>query len=171
MSFADIVLAKTRSANKLLEVEETLYYMYVDVYHVDMKSLPQSTEDFQMYLDLIYTTFKSLPVISLPARFISSEAEKEKKELGYILESGFKLGILNSVLRNNNVSLGIGDVVTTQGIFGSLANLTSFTEFTNPMFVRLIQSVVPKTYTVAMQNLVEWEVEVSDTDVVFRTLV
>ncbi len=171
MSFADIILAKTRTANAMLDTYETLYYMEVDIYHVDMRSLPQPDADFQMYLDLIITTFKSLPAVTVPARFIASVAEPEKKELGYLLQSGFKLGILDSILRKNNVSLGIGDIITTQGIFGKLANLTSFTELTSALFVRPVQTILPKTYTLSMQNLLEWEVEVSDTDVVFRYLV
>lgn len=173
MAFENLIIPKTISANSLLQNYEELYYVWIDVYNVDESSIPTvlDKEDYEMYLDLVITKFKSLPKKSIPVRFIEPRVEEEERELGYRLTTGFRLGVLDGVLRTYGVSLRVGDIITTYRIFEELGDLKSFEQFTKTAFVRPIQAIVPAVYTLSMQNALEWEIQVSDTDIVFRYFV
>jgi len=173
MAFSDFILPKVQSAQSFLQDYEEMYYVWVDVYQVDEGSLPSPDQlaDFYFYLDYVITKFKSLPKVSIPVRFIEPQVDVEQKELGYMLTTGFRLGVLDSVLRKYQVSLHVGDIVTTYRLFEELGDIKSFEEFTKTAFVRPIQAIIPVTYTLSTQNVLEWEIQVSDTDVIFRYLI
>jgi len=173
MAIDDVLLPKIATAQSLLQDYEEMYYVWVDVYQVDESALPSPDQlvDFHFYLDYVITKFKSLPKKSIPVRFIEPQVDVEQRELGYMLTTGFRLGVLDSVLRKYQVSLHVGDIVTTYRLFEELGDLKSFEEFTKTAFVRPIQAIIPVTYTLSMQNVLEWELQVSDTDVIFRYLV
>lgn len=163
-----LLLGKYIVAQRLLNEYANLYWYKVDVYCVDESTLPEMTEDYALYLDYVITKFVTLPKKSIPVRFLESSAEVEEHMLGNILTSGFTIGVLDSVLRENRVSLKVGDIIATHRVFEEIATLKSFEQFTKPAFVRIVQSIVPRTFMVANVNILEWEVRLSDTDVVFR---
>lgn len=168
MSFVNLVLAKFRSAERFLNEYAKLYWYEADLYMVDEGSVPVISDDYGLYLDYVVTKFRSLPKVTIPVRFVELESDLEENELGAILTTGFSLGVLDSVLREKKVSLRVGDVIATARVFDELAELKSFEQFTKPAFVRVVQSIVPRTLMIGLMNVVEWVIRVSDTDVVFR---
>lgn len=168
MSFRNLALAKHLSAERFLKEYAKLYWYEVDLYMVDESLVSPVTDDYGLYLDYVVSKFQSLPKITVPVRFVDLESDVEENEFGAFLTTGFNLGILDSILREKQVSLRIGDVISTSRIFEELANLKSFEQFTKPAFVRVVQSIVPRTVMIGLMNVLEWVVRVSDTDVVFR---
>jgi hypothetical protein len=74
-------------------------------------------------------------------------------------------------LRQEGVSLRVGDVVASAGVFEELAQLKSFEQFTKPVFVRFVQDVKPSMFVLQYNNTLEWRMRVSEADVVFRLAV
>lgn len=163
-----LVLSKYKAAQRFLHEYAKLYWYVVDVYCVDESALPPMTEDYAMYLDFVITKFVTLPKKTIPVRFLESSVDVEENMLGNILTSGFAICVLDSILRENKVSLKVGDIISTHRVFEDIAELKSFSQFTKPAFVRIVQSIVPRTFMVANVNTLEWEIRLSDTDVVFR---
>jgi hypothetical protein len=46
--------------------------------------------------------------------------------------------------------------------------LKSFEQFTKPVFVRFVQNIQPSVFVLKHNNVLEWALEVSEADVVFR---
>lgn len=165
---SELLFSRYFSAIRFLHQYSDLYNYTIDVYEVDESSIPPLIEDHSLYLDFIVTKFVSLPKKTIPVRFIDRRVEVEGRELGSIVTSGFSIGILDSVLREHKVTLKVGDVVATSNVFEELAQIKSFELFTKPAFVRVVQSIVPNIVLLTLNTVVEWRVELSSTDVVFR---
>lgn len=169
----NILLAKYKVAESLLNSYANLYWYRVDVYMVDESLVQRGADDvdYDLYLDYLRTKYKSLPRVTIPVRFIATENDVEGRDWSFVLGTGFRLGILDKVLRDNNVSLRVGDVIATSRILDQVMEHQSFDVFSQPVFVRIVQTIVPHTYVVSGINVMEWEVMVSDRDVVFRYFV
>ena len=165
-----IILPKFKVAENLLNRRAYLYWYMVDVYSVDESrvSITGNESDYDLYLDYLMTNVETLNAVTIPVRFIESASDVDNREWVYVLSTGFSIGILDSVLRDKKVSLKVGDVIATARILPEVAQHKSFDVFTKPVFVRIVQSVVPRTYVVANVNVLEWEVRLSHKDVVFR---
>ena len=127
--------------------------------------------DYEFYVDKVLNFFKVLPKKTLYVRVLNPEADAEQDTLGYILTSRFRIAVADVLLRQEGVSPRVGDVVASAGVFEELARLKSFDQFTKPVFVRFVQNIEPSIFVLQHNNVLEWVMEVSDSDVVFRFLV
>jgi hypothetical protein len=127
--------------------------------------------DYEFYVDKVINFFKLLPKKTLYVRVLSPEADMEQETLGYILTSRFRIAVPDVVLRVEGVSPRAGDVIASVGVFEEIAQLKSFEQFTKPVFVRFVQNIQPSIFVLQHNNVLEWVMEVSDTDVVFRLYV
>jgi hypothetical protein len=127
--------------------------------------------DYEFYVDKVVNFFKVLPKKTLYVRVLAPEAETEQDTLGYILTSSFEIAVADVLLRQEEVSPRVGDVVASAGVFEELAQLKSFDQFTKPVFVRFVQEIKPSVFVLQHNSTLEWKLRVSDADVVFRLLV
>jgi len=169
------LLAKYRTAERWLVQYSQLYWYEVDYYMLDESlkeglMLGEMTE-YEFYVDKVVNFFKLLPKKTLYVRVLAPEAETEQDTLGWILTSKFQIAVADILLRQEGVSPRVGDVVASAGVFEELAQLKSFDQFTKPVFVRFVQSIKPSVFVLQHNNVLEWVMEVSDSDVVFRLLV
>lgn len=168
MAFTNL-LGKYKTAEALLQRYEELYYYQVDYYMVDDQSFVyQQQEDYDRYLDWVVSYFVTLPKVTIPVRIFGWRVDEDENVLGKILSSGFSLGVLDKVLREYGVSVRVGDVVASAGVFTELVNLKDYNQFVKPVFVRLVQKVEPNVFILQGNNVLEWKIDLSDTDVVFR---
>lgn len=168
MAFTNL-LRKYKTAEALLQRYEELYYYQVDYYMVDDQNFVyQQQEDYDRYLDWVVSYFVALPKVTIPVRIFGWRVDEDENVLGKILSSGFSLGVLDKVLREYGVSVRVGDVVASAGVFTELANLKDYNQFVKPVFVRLVQKVEPNVFILQGNNVLEWKIDLSDTDVVFR---
>jgi len=163
--------AKYKSAEAWLDSYSSMYWYPVDFYAVDESVDLRPAEDdlYSFYIDRVINYFNTLPKVTLPARIISNVTDMEPDNLGLIFRHSFLVVVPDVALRKNQVSIRVGDVITTSGLFGELADLKDFSQYVKPAFVRLIQRVSPQTYALVYHHTLEWGLEVSDTDVIFRT--
>jgi hypothetical protein len=127
--------------------------------------------EYEFYVDKVVNFFKLLPKKTLYVRVLSPEAETEQDTLGWILTSRFQIAVADILLRQEGVSPRVGDVVASAGVFEELAQLKSFDQFTKPVFVRFVQNIKPSVFVLQHNNVLEWVMEVADSDIVFRLLV
>ena len=172
MAFVSLVFPKFSVAQRLLSEYEKLYFYEVDYYmvdDVDLQSILQSGGR-DMYLDYVVNYFSMLEPVRIPVRIGEVRTDQEEQTLGHILSTGFTIFVLDNVLREKGVGVRKGDVVASSGIFSELARMKDegYRVFTRPAFVRLVQSVSPHSYVLQQNNVLEWAIMVSDTDVVFR---
>jgi hypothetical protein len=167
----DWMSAKYGSAEAWLDSYSGMYWYPIDFYAVDetVDLRPAQSDLYSFYLDRVVNYFQSLPKVTLPARIIGNTTDTEPDDLGYIFRHSFIVVVPDIALRKNRVSLRVGDVVTTAGLFGEMADLKDFSQYTKPAFVRLIQRISPQSYALVYHHTLEWGLEVSDTDVIFRT--
>jgi hypothetical protein len=142
----------------------------VDYYMLDEEQRLMLGEmtDYEFYVDKVVNFFRVLPKKTLYVRVLSPEADTEQDTLGYILTSRFRVAVADVLLRQEGVSPRVGDVVASAGVFEELAKLKSFEQFTKPVFVRFVQNIQPSVFVLQHNNVLEWVMEVSDADVVFR---
>jgi hypothetical protein len=127
--------------------------------------------DYEFYVDKVVNFFKLLPRKTLYVRILAPEADMEQDTLGYILTSKFRVAVPDILLRAAEVSPRVGDVIASVGVFEEIAQLKSFEQFTKPVFVRFVQNIQPSIFVLQHNNVLEWVLEVSEADVVFRLLV
>jgi hypothetical protein len=127
--------------------------------------------EYDMYVDKVVNFFKVLPKKTLYVRLLAPEAETEQDTLGWLLTAKFKVAVADVLLRQEEVSPRVGDVIASAGVFEELAQLKSFEQFTKPVFVRFVQDIKPSVFVLQHNNILEWVMEVSDADVVFRLAV
>jgi len=169
------LIAKYKTAELWLLRYSQLYWYPVDYYMLD-ESLKEGLmlgeiSDYEFYVDKVVNFFKVLPKKTLYARILAPGAETEQDTLGYILTMGFEVCVPDILLRQEGVSLRVGDVVASAGVFEELAQLKSFEQFTKPVFVRFVQDIKPSVFVLQYNNVLEWKMRVSDADVVVRLLV
>ncbi len=163
------LLHKYRTAEALLARYESLYYYQVDYYQVDeVNFFYKGREDYDTYLDWVVSYFVAKEKVTIPVRIFEWRQDEEEANLGKILSTGFSIGVLDKVLRDYGISVRVGDVVASAGVFDELANLKDYSQLVKPVFVRLVQRVEPHVYILQGNNVLEWRLQVSDTDVVFR---
>jgi hypothetical protein len=167
------LLAKYRTAELWLLQYSQLYWYMVDYYMLDeeQRLMLGDLSDYEFYVDKVVNFFRVLPKKTLYVRVLSPEADTEQDTLGYILTSRFRIAVADVLLRQEGVSPRVGDVVASAGVFEELAKLKSFEQFTKPVFVRFVQNIQPSIFVLQHNNVLEWVMEVSDADVVFRFLV
>ena len=167
------LLAKYYTAELWLLKYSQLYWYPVDYYMLDEEHRLMLGEmsEYEFYVDKVVNFFRVLPKKTLYVRVLSPEINTEQDILGYILTSGFRIAVADVLLRQEGVSPRVGDVVASAGVFEELAKLRSFEQFTKPVFVRFVQSIQPSIFVLQHNNVLEWVLEVSDSDVVFRFLV
>jgi len=122
-------------------------------------------------VDKVVNFFKVLPKKTLYVRLLAPEADTDQDILGSILITSFEVAVSDALLRQEGVSLRVGDVVASAGVFDKLAQLKSFDQFTEPVFVRFVQDIKPSVFVLQYNNTIEWRMRVSDADVVFRLAV
>jgi hypothetical protein len=127
--------------------------------------------EYDRYVDKVVNFFKVLPKKTLYVRLLAPEAETEQDILGWLLTAKFKVAVADVLLRQEEVSPRVGDVIASAGVFEELAQLKSFEQFTKPVFVRFVQDIKPSVFVLQHNNILEWVMEVSDADVVFRLAV
>jgi hypothetical protein len=127
--------------------------------------------EYEFYVDKVVNFFMVLPKKTLYVRILAPEAETEQDILGYLLVSRFRVAVADVLLRQEGVSPRVGDVIASAGVFEELAQLKSFEQFTKPVFVRFVQDIKPSIFVLQHNNVLEWVLEVSEADVVFRLLV
>jgi len=171
--YFDRLLPKYRTAELWLLKYSKLYWYSVDYYMLDEEQRLMLGEiaDYEFYVDKVINFFKLLPKKTLYVRILEPEADMEQETLGYILTSKFRVAVPDVVLRVEGVSPRVGDVVASAGVFEEVAQLKSFEQFTKPMFVRFVQNIQPSIFVLQCNNVLEWVIEVSDADVVFRLYV
>ena len=167
------LIAKYRTAENWLLRYSQLYWYPVDYYALDEdhRLVLGEMSSYEFYVDKVVNFFKLLPKRTLYVRVLSPEAESEQDTLGWLLTSRFQIAVADVLLRREGVSPRVGDVVASAGVFEELAQLKSFDQFTKPVFVRFVQNIKPSVFVLQHNNVLEWVMEVSDSDVVFRLLV
>jgi hypothetical protein len=172
MYFQNLIVKYAIAENWLLQYSR-LYWYPVDYYMLDESQRVMLGEmtDYEFYVDKVVNFFKVLPKKTLYVRILAPEAETEQDTLGWLLTARFKVAVADILLRQEEVSLRVGDVIASAGVFEELAQLKSFEQFTKPVFVRFVQDIKPSVFVLQHNNVLEWVMEVSDADVVFRLLV
>jgi len=172
MTFRSLI-GRYKVAERWLAVYSGLYWYEVDYYQLDEeeRKMLGDLQKYEFYVDKVVNFFKMLPRKTLGVRILNSDVDVENETLGYIFSSSFEVAVPDIVLRENDVKVGVGDVIASAGVFDELAKLRSFEEFTKPVFVRFVQEIRPSVYVVQMNNVLEWRLRVSDSDVVFRLAV
>jgi len=167
------LIAKYKIAEQWLLQYSRLYWYPVDYYMLDesQRLMLSDVSDYEFYVDKVVNFFRVLPKKTLYVRILAPEAETEQNTLGWLLTTKFKVAVVDVLLRQEGVSLRVGDVVASAGVFEELAQLKSFEQFTKPVFVRFVQDIKPSIFVLQHNNVMEWVMEVSDTDVVFRLAV
>jgi hypothetical protein len=171
MAFQSL-LQKYKTLEQWLVSYSGLYWYQVDYYEMDssVNLMAGNQSDYSFYLDKVINYFSVLPKKTIPARILSPDSNADKDTLGYILNTAFDVVVPDVVLRNAGISVRVGDVVCSAGVFGQLANLKDFSQFTQPVFVRLVQSVAPRSFVLQHNNIIEWDIKVSNSDVIVRGL-
>jgi hypothetical protein len=164
------LIAKYGTAELWLLKYSQLYWYPIDYYMLDeeQRLMLGDISDYEFYVDKVVNFFKVLPKKTLYVRILGSEADTEQDTLGYILTSRFSVAVADVLLRQEEVSPRVGDVVASAGVFEELAKLKSFEQFTKPVFVRFVQNIQPSIFVLQHNNVLEWIMEVSDADVIFR---
>jgi len=167
------LISKFKTAEKWLLEYSQLYWYPVDYYMLDedQRVMVGELKDYDGYVDKVVNFFKVLPRKTLYVRLLAPEAETEQDTLGLILTTGFEMCVADVLLRQEGVSLRVGDVVASAGVFDKIAQLKSFDQFTEPVFVRFVQDIKPSVFVLQYNNTLEWRMRVSDADVVFRLAV
>jgi hypothetical protein len=164
------LIAKYKTAERWLLKYSQLYWYPVDYYMLDedQKLMLGEMTEYEFYVDKVVNFFKVLPKKTLYVRILAPSAETEQETLGYILTTGFEICVPDVLLRETGVALRVGDVVCSSRVFETLAELKSFQQFTQPVFVRFVQDIKPSVFVLQHSNTLEWRMRVSDSDVVFR---
>jgi hypothetical protein len=169
------LIAKYKTAEQWMLQYSRLYWYPVDYYMLDENQrerlMSGEMSEYEFYVDKVVNFFKVLPKKTLYVRILAPEAETEQDILGYILTTGFEVCVPDVQLRQEEVSLRVGDVVASAGVFEELAQLKSFEQFTKPVFVRFVQDIKPSVFVLQHNNVLEWRMRVSEADVVFRLAV
>jgi len=168
--YFDRLLPKYRTAELWLLKYSRLYGYPVDYYMLDENERLMLGEmsEYEFYVDKVVNFFKLLPKKTLYVRILAPEADMEQDTLGYILTSKFRVAVPDILLRVEGVSPRVGDVIASVGVFEEVAELKSFEQFTKPVFVRFVQNIQPSVFVLQHNNVLEWVLEVSEADVVFR---
>jgi hypothetical protein len=167
------LIAKYETAERWLLAYSRLYWYPVDYFALDEnhRLMLGELSEYEFYVDKVVNFFKMLPKKTLYVRVLSPDADTEQDTLGYILTSRFQVAVADVLLRQEGVSPRVGDVVASAGVFEELAQLKSFEQFTKPVFVRFVQNIKPSVFVLQHNNVLEWVMEVADSDIVFRLLV
>lgn len=167
------LISKFKTGEQWLLQYSQLYWYPVDYYMLDedQRVMVGELSEYDRYVDKVVNFFKVLPKKTLYVRLLAPEAETEQDTLGYILTTGFEVCVADVLLRREGVSLRVGDVVASAGVFDKISQLKSFEQFTEPVFVRFVQDIKPSVFVLQHNNTIEWRMRVSDADVVFRLAV
>jgi hypothetical protein len=167
------LIAKYKTAETWLLQYSRLYWYPVDYFMLDenQKVMLGEMTDYEFYVDKVVNFFKVLPKKTLYVRILAPEAETEQDILGYLLTTSFEVAVADVLLRQEGVSLRVGDVIASAGVFEELAQLKSFEQFTKPVFVRFVQDIKPSVFVLQHNNVLEWKMRVADADIVFRLAV
>ena len=167
------LISKFKTGEQWLLQYSQLYWYPVDYYMLDEseREMVGELSEYDRYVDNVVNFFKVLPKKTLYVRLLAPEAETEQDTLGWLLTAKFKVAVADVLLRQEEVSPRVGDVIASAGVFEELAQLKSFEQFTKPVFVRFVQDIKPSVFVLQHNNILEWVMEVSDADVVFRLAV
>jgi len=167
------LLVKYRTAEEWLLKYSQLYWYPVDYFALDEshRLMLSEVSEYEFYVDKVVNFFKLLPKKTLYVRVLAPEADTEQDTLGWLLTSRFQIAVADVLLRREGVSPRVGDVVASAGVFERLAQLKSFEQFTEPVFVRFVQVIKPSVFVLQHNNVLEWVMEVADSDIVFRLAV
>ena len=169
MAFQSLI-QKYKTAERWLSSYSDLYWYQVDWYELDesQKLMFGEDADYGFYVDKVVNFFKMLPKKTIGVRILPIEPGMERETLGHILVTEFEIAVPDVVLRDAGISPRVGDVIASAGVFDELAELESFDQFTKPVFVRFVQEIKPATFVLMHNNVLEWRIRVSESDVVFR---
>lgn len=167
------LITKYGTAEKWLLRYSQLYWYPVDYFQLDedQRVMVGELSEYDRYVDKVVNFFKVLPKKTLYVRLLAPEADMEQDTLGWLLTSRFQIAVADIILREGGVSPRVGDVVASAGVFDKLAQLKSFEQFTEPVFVRFVQGIKPSVFVLQHNNVLEWVMEVAEADVVFRLAV